>query len=103
MNTGDFILRWIVAILALILLMAAFFHGLALGTPQYPYSPLIYIEVALAFVLIFLIPAYIVSALVTAYKRNWVSLRGLLANLFLGILFVYGALMSDAPTLINMT
>ena len=103
MIIGDFIVRWIVVILAFILLIAAFIHGLALGTPQYPYSPLIYVEVAMMFVLIFLIPAYVISALVTAFKRNWGGLQVLLINLSLGIIFVYGAMMSDHPTLINMT
>ena len=102
-KTGDFILKWIEAILALILLIAAFFHGMTIGTPQYHYSSLIYVEVALTFIMIFLIPAYIVSAIVTAFKRNWSGLRVLVVNLFFGVIFVYGAMMSDAPTLINMT
>lgn len=103
LKIGDFILKWIVAILGLILLIAAFIHGLGVGTPEYPYSALIYVEVALVFVLVFLIPAYIVSAIVTLSKRNWRNLRVLFINICFGSIFLYGALVSDAPTLIHMT
>lgn len=102
-KVGDFILKWVVAILGLILLIAAFIHGLDVGTPEYPYSTLIYVEVALVFVLMFLIPAYIVSAFVTVFKRNWSSMWVLLINISFGTIFLYGAMVSDAPTLINMT
>ena len=100
---GDFILTWILAILSLILLIAAVMHSMGIGTPSYDYSPLIYIEVALVFTLIFLIPAYAISALIVLFKRNWKSLRVILVNLSLGMIFAYGALISDAPTLIHMT
>ena len=103
MTTGDFLLKWILAILGLILLIAAFMHGLGHGTPEYPYSPLIYVEIALMFVMIFLIPAYVISAFISALKRNWSGLGVITINIVFGVIFLYGALISDAPTLIHMT
>jgi len=102
-TTGDFLLEWILAILGLILLIAAFMHGLAHGTPEYPYSPLSYVEIAVVFILIFLIPAYVISAVISAIKRNWSGVRVIMVNLCFGMAFLYGALISDAPTLIHMT
>jgi hypothetical protein len=101
--TGRFIAKWIVVILAVVLLTAAAGHRLTLGTTEYAYSPLIYIEIISLLVLVLLIPCYFIASLFFALARNWYDCRITLVNWLIGGAVGYLALITDAPTLIYMT